>query len=357
MKRWFILDRSDWLLLLGQYPVIPFVNYLMLGEPYLANTKLFLFVTVSTSVTYLLFVWLMDSWRKYVLYRFPALNQSTQRISSSLSVYIALTWLLCLVNFGAYEVADVPGYLFSWAKFGGAALLGMLFNVLSASIFEAIYFHGQWRKTLEREYELKQLNMQRQLDVLKQQVNPHFLFNSLNSLIALIGEDSVKAEVFAEELSSVYRYVLRTNRSEHSGSNVPDLSQHLTDLDSELTFIQSYYNLLKTRYGSGLHMIVCVDEQFGLYQLPPLTLQLLVENAVKHNVTLPEQPLHIQICTDESGTLRVFNNIQRKHVRVLSNGVGLSNILAKYAVLGQPAPSVREADGQFMVTLPLIKAV
>lgn len=357
MRQWFILDRNDWLLLLGQYPVIPFVNYFMLGEPYLTDATLFVFITAATAATYLLFVWLMDSWRKYILYRFPALNQSTQRIAASLSVYIILTWLLCALNFWFYELTDSPGYHFSLAKFGGMGLLGTVFNVLSASIFEAIYFHNQWRQTLASEYELKQLNIQHQLDVLKQQVNPHFLFNSLNSLIALIGEDPVRAEAFAEELSSVYRYVLRTNRSEGLSNNVPDLTQHLTDLDSELTFIQSYYQLLKTRHGCGLDLVICVDEQFGPYRLPPLTLQLLVENAVKHNITLPEQPLRIQISTDERGTLQVLNNIQRKEVRVLSNGVGLSNIQAKYTMLGQPAPAIQEANNEFIVRLPLIKGV
>ncbi|RRB07799.1 sensor histidine kinase [Larkinella rosea] len=356
MKQWFILDRSDWLLLLGQYPVIPFVNYFILGEPYLADVTLFLFVTTSTSVTYLLFVWVMDSWRKYILYRFPALQQSTQRIGASLSVYIILTWLLCGINFGFYELADSPGYQFSMAKFGGVGLLGTVFNVLSASIFEALYFHSQWRQTLVREYELKQLNIQQQLDVLKQQVNPHFLFNSLNSLITLIGEDPDQAEVFAEELSSVYRYVLRTNRNEGISSSGPDLTQHLTDLDSELRFIQSYYHLLKMRHGYGLDLVVSVDEQFGPYRLPPLTLQLLVENAVKHNITLPDQPLRIQIRTTERGMLQILNNIQRKYVRVSSNGVGLSNILAKYAMLGQPAPIIEEVNSAFIVTLPLIKA-
>ncbi|GAB3921219.1 sensor histidine kinase [Larkinella terrae] len=356
MKQWFILDRSDWLLLLGQYPVLPFVNYFMLGEPYLTDATLFWFITISTALAYFLFVWLMDSWRKYILFRFPALNQSTLRIATSLSVYIVLTWFLCALNFWFYELADSPGYQFSLAKFGGMALLGTVFNVLSASIFEAIYFHSQWRQTLVREYELKQLNTQQQLDVLKQQVNPHFLFNSLNSLIALIGEDPGQAESFAEELSSVYRYVLRTNRSEGPSSNVLDLTQHLTDLDSELRFIQSYYHLLKTRHGCGLDLSIRVDERFGPYLLPPLTLQLLVENAVKHNSTLPEQPLRIQISTDERGTLQVHNNIQRKQMRVLSNGVGLSNILAKYAMLGQPAPDIQEANSEFIVTLQLIKA-
>jgi two-component system LytT family sensor kinase len=143
-------------------------------------------------------------------------------------------------------------------------------------------------------------------------------------------------------LSTVYRYLLRSNK------------QQLTDLASELAFIQAYFNLLKTRHGSGLQLSVQVDEAYQIYQLPPLTLQLLVENAVKHNIVLPDQPLVIVIATDEQAQLSKSNNIQRKTIRVASNGVGLSNILAKYQMLGQPVPIIQETDGQFVVTLSLI---
>lgn len=337
------MNRSDWLLLIGQYPVILFVNYFLLGEPYLTDLHLFLSVTFSTTVMYVVFVWLMDSWRKYILHRYSALHQSTQRIALSLVVYIALTVTLCAVNFWIYSLFTIPGYRFILARFGGTALLGMVFNVLSAGVFEAMYFHGQWQKSIAREYELKQLSMQRQLNVLKQQVNPHFLFNSLNSLISLIGENPTQAEAFAEELSSVYRYVLRAN------------DQDLTSLANELEFINSYYQLLKTRHGCGLNMDVCVDENLRAYQLPPLTLQLLIENAVKHNITLPEQPLQIWIRTDGQKQLQVGNTIQKKRTLVLSNGVGLSNIMAKYQMMGQPVPTVCEQDQQFVVTLPLIE--
>ena len=185
------------------------------------------------------------------------------------------------------------------------------------------------------------------LDVLKQQVNPHFLFNALNSLSALISEDPQRAEVFVDKLSGVYRYVLRAN------------NEPMTTLAAELDFLNAYYHLLQTRHGSGLSLTVAVDEPKRACQLPPLTLQLLVENAVKHNVVSASRPLHIRISTDESGELVVQNNLQRKatrpgEARAFSNGVGLSNIVAKYQMLGLPQPAVEESAEQFIVRLPLL---
>ncbi|WP_232074004.1 sensor histidine kinase [Spirosoma aureum] len=204
------------------------------------------------------------------------------------------------------------------------------------------------REHLEAELSVQRLeqeNTEVHIRALQVQVNPHFLFNSLNVLDSLIDDDPEQARVFLEELSTVYRYLLRSNK------------EQLTDLASELAFIQSYFNLLRTRHGSGLQLSVQVDEAYLTYQLPPLTLQLLVENAVKHNSVLPDQPLVIAIATDEEAQLSVRNNIQRKTIRVASNGVGLSNILAKYQMLGQPVPIIQEIDGQFVVTLSLISSL
>jgi two-component system, LytTR family, sensor kinase len=226
------------------------------------------------------------------------------------------------------------------------AVINFLFFQL---IYEALFFardsslYQKKLKQAEQEREkLRTANLESQLDALKQQVNPHFLFNSLNVLDSLIEDDPKQARVFLDELSTVYRYLLRSN------------DQHLTDLGTELAFIHSYFHLLKTRHGAGLSMTVTVDERYQTYRLPPLTLQLLVENAVKHNIVLPDQPLTIKILTDGESHLYVRNNVQRKTVRVASNGIGLTNILAKYQMLNQPEPVIFEDGGEFVVTLPLI---
>ncbi|CCH52075.1 Sensor protein lytS [Fibrisoma limi BUZ 3] len=221
-----------------------------------------------------------------------------------------------------------------------------LFFILYETLFlinESNLYRKRLRKVEKEKEDLRVANLNSQLNALKQQVNPHFLFNSLNTLGVLIDDDPRQASLFLDELSSVYRYLLRSN------------DDNLTSLDKELEFIRSYYHLLKTRHGRGLNLTVQIGESYGQYQIPPLTLQLLVENAVKHNIVLPDRPLNIEIATDSAGFLTVRNNLQRKSVRVASNGVGLSNILTQYRVMGQPTPTILDNGREFSVTLPLIR--
>ncbi|GAB3717055.1 hypothetical protein GCM10027592_58850 [Spirosoma flavus] len=211
---------------------------------------------------------------------------------------------------------------------------------------QLVHERGQrLRESLEAELARQRLEQEKtdvQLRALQAQVNPHFLFNSLNSLSALIEDDPPRAGQFVDELSVVYRYLLKAN------------DQQLTTLANELAFIQAYYHLLKTRYGTSLTLNVAVDPDVNAYLLPPLSLQLLVENAVKHNVVSASRPLFVDIYTDADGQLIVRNNLQRKKTRVLSNGVGLTAIIHQYHQLRQPAPEISEAEGQFSIRLPLI---
>jgi hypothetical protein len=204
------------------------------------------------------------------------------------------------------------------------------------------------QERLETELAVRRLEQEKtdvQLRALQAQVNPHFLFNSLNSLSSLIDDDPQRAGTFVDRLSQVYRYLLRAN------------DQPLTTLANELDFIESYYHLLQTRHGKGLTLTYQVDVDYRQRLIPPLTLQLLVENAVKHNVILTSRPLHILIFTDEAGQLIVQNNLQRKNTPVLSNGVGLSGILAKYRTLDQPEPVILTDNDAFVVRLPLIEPI
>jgi hypothetical protein len=201
------------------------------------------------------------------------------------------------------------------------------------------------REHLEADLALERLKQEKtevQMRALQAQINPHFLFNSLNTLSSLIDESPRRAGEFVDELSSVYRYLLRSNEAD------------LAPLRAELAFIQSYFHLLKTRHGEGIRLDIAVPPAQLSAQLPPLTLQLLVENAVKHNAILPESPLVVRIRATADGRLVVENTLQRKRLRVESNGVGLCNIAVKYRLLDQPPPVVEESAGWFRVTLPLL---
>jgi LytS/YehU family sensor histidine kinase len=207
---------------------------------------------------------------------------------------------------------------------------------------EGDYIFDKWKETLAEKETFEQLNLQQEFDHLKSQVNPHFLFNSFNTLSSLISEDAEQAECFLNELSKVYRYLLRNNED------------GLTSLQSELQFIQSYYRLLTYRYGQALQMKVEVDKKYETYLLPSLSLQLLVENAVKHNVISKQYPLVIDIFTTAGNKLVINNNFQPKLIKALSNKIGLDNIKTKYELLMQKGFQVLADDKNFTVVLPLM---
>ncbi|MBO0952881.1 sensor histidine kinase [Fibrella forsythiae] len=339
MSRWFKVDRTDGLAFLLIYPAVICANYIIFWPSYFTDKDLFIkstFIINASATTHFL---INTGWAKYLRFRYGGTDQFVQRLLYSMLGYALITIVMTLLLFGVYEWQKLP-YRFETIPW--IVLIGFAANIISAGILEAIFTYGQLQKSTQREISLKQLHLQQQMEVLKQQINPHFLFNSLNSLIALIGENPSQAELFAEELSSVYRYVLRANE------------RNLTELDSELEFIHSYAHLLRTRHGAGFELITRVDPRFGRHLLPPLTLQLLIENAVKHNVVLADQPLRVEIYTDELANLHVRNNLQPKMLSVLSNGVGLANIIAKYQMLNQPLPAVRQETERFVVALHLI---
>jgi sensor histidine kinase YesM len=274
--------------------------------------------------------------------RYPGLANTRQRLLWMfvlMPVLVNFAWLIrqlghIAFNNASYIWQPLPKYTYSLG-------IQIFYLCVYYVIYEGSYVLRAWRQAYEQNEQLKKNKLQHQLDTLKSQINPHFLFNSLNSLSMLIHENPRQAEEFVDEISSVYRYLLRAN------------DQELTTLDRELQFIRSYFQLLKTRYGAGIDMQIEVADWQLDRKIPPLTLQLLVENAVKHNVILPESPLVVQILT-RGQSLVVKNNLQRKRTAVPSNKVGLANIATKYRLLGEHTILIREYLGQFVVTLPLL---
>ncbi|WP_080056692.1 sensor histidine kinase [Spirosoma aerolatum] len=275
--------------------------------------------------------------------RYPRLNQTTPRIAVQVSWFVVTMIIQRLALVYVYDRTQFWGYPMSERAYWVNTLIPLLFVVPLATIYEARYLYRQWWVTYYEAEQLKKEALQSQLDSLKAQINPHFLFNSLSTLSSLVVENPKQAERFIEELASVYRYVLQTN------------DHLLTTLATELQFIRAYFHLLQMRFGRSVELTVRIEDRFNTLLIPPLTLQLLVENAVKHNVALPTKPLLIQIFTDEQGLLIVRNSVRRKQNMVPSNRTGLSNIITKYRLLGQPEVVISQSDDCFQVTIPLIQ--
>jgi LytS/YehU family sensor histidine kinase len=178
---------------------------------------------------------------------------------------------------------------------------------------------------------------------LKSQVNQHFLFNSLNSLSSLIEEDEDKAEEFLDEMSKVYRYMLRMD------------DEQLVTLDAELKFIHSYRHLLKARYGKGLELDVNTSEHDLDKLLPPLTLQVIVENAFSHNAVSKDSPLIITISSHGDNIIKVSNNVQPKIITTpLDNDTAMDNLVNKYALLINSPLRIEETSATRDIYLPLL---
>jgi len=279
----------------------------------------------------------------YTRKRFSSFAESDKRIQYTL-VLVTLTTVVTMAGICAfYDLTKYWGYHFNFKGYVYNIFVALMYAVIIGGIYEGIYFFRKWREAFVEAEALKKSNLQSQLDSLKGQINPHFLFNSLSSLSSLIAEDSSRAEKFVDELAAVYRYLLQTNQKQ------------LTTLASELGFISAYFHLLKTRFSHGLHLKLDVHERHSDYLLPPLTLQILIENAVKHNVLLQSRPLIIKVYTDVSNNLVVENNLQKKNTIVESNKMGLSNIVTKYRLLKQRRIVIRETEDAFQVVIPLIK--
>jgi LytS/YehU family sensor histidine kinase len=209
---------------------------------------------------------------------------------------------------------------------------------------ECIYRYEKWKENLKETEAIKKTFSQSQLMGLKSQVNPHFLFNSLNSLSSLIAEDEKEAEMFLNEMSKVYRYMLRGD------------DEQLVPLQTELKFISSYTYLLGMRYGQSLQVHTAINETDLQKLVAPLSLQVLIENAFTQNTMSKAKPLLITICSKGNNEIMVQNNRQPK---ILSKNIDLEieldNLVTKYRLLNASKVVIQDNEQQRNVFIPLIE--
>jgi LytS/YehU family sensor histidine kinase len=220
-------------------------------------------------------------------------------------------------------------------------IISVLFLTAFIGVSQAVNFIKQWKTTLLEVEKIEREKLKADYKALQNQVNPHFLFNSLNVLISEIKHDPDTAETFTRKLSMVYRYVLQSKNHE------------LISLSKELDFIRSFIYLHQVRLGDALKVTIDIGNDSKQLYLPPLTLQVLVENAIKHNVINEENPLHINIATPETQILIVKNNLNPKQ-SFESTNTGLSNIKARYELLKEDGIKIEKSTTEFIVTVPLL---
>lgn len=293
--------------------------------------------------------------------RQPGLALTKQRLRWELLAGLLLVLINAALRFGIIfvlnPVARAAGRINAY-DFVEAVGVQLFYTGVYIALYEGGYVVEQWQATFREKERATKAEWQARFDALKSQISPHFLFNALNSLSSLIDESPMRAGKFVDELSKVYRYLLQANGTSGNvaSASKDDTLSGLASVSDELRFIASYTHLLQTRHGAGLSVQVDVAPAYHAHRLPALSLQLLVENAVKHNVVTPTRPLTITITPTATGALRVRNNRQKKHQRerILSNGVGLSNIVTRYRMLTDVPVRVADDDAYFSVELPLL---
>lgn len=255
----------------------------------------------------------------------------------------------------AYTIGSLTLLLIFWSTIviGHSLEIALTFiqvdffgSALIITAFISMFIHGrafliEWRASASEAERLRTENLSARYETLKNQVNPHFLFNSFNVLSTLVYKDQDKAAKFIKQLSNLYRYVLETKDKE------------TVLLEDELKALESFAYLSKMRFSTNLNIQIDLED-IKQCQIAPMTLQMLVENAIKHNVVSKAKPLTIEVL-HQKGWIMVRNNLQRKNSIRDSAGIGLPNIQARYEYLSDQAVQITENNDSFMVKIPVLE--
>lgn len=253
----------------------------------------------------------------------------------TLVVFAILRYLMFLY-FEGYSVSE-----FIANEEPSAYVIALVITLFVSLFIHAFYFYRALQKREVKQQKIIAGTASARFDALKNQLDPHFLFNSLNVLTSLIEEDPDAAQKFTTSLSKVYRYVLEQKNKD------------LVTVDEELNFARTYVRLLKMRFEDSIVFEIPEKASNPEAKIVPLSLQLLLENAVKHNVVTSSKPLHLKV-HEEDGTLVVKNNLQEKQVVKKSSGVGLQNIRQRYSILTDRQVGIEKDREAFSVKLPML---
>lgn len=312
-----------------------FIN--VCGNFFLNAIQGYILVVLVSSVVLLVLSWInkVFPWSKNAYVRFSA----DLLITPLVAVIIMFPLSIFTFYVGMdYDHPTLRDHLIS------NLVMAIVMDMIMVGIYEGYYFFSLWKNSLIKNEQLEKENMTARYEALKNQINPHFLFNSLNTVSALIHEDPNKAEDFIDEFSKIYRFLL-----EHQSKNL-----HL--LRDELTFVRSFLSLQHIRFNNSLKSTIVVKEDKLDFLIPTLSLQLLVENAIKHNQVTEERPLSISI-TEENGAIIVRNTLQLRTESLNCTGIGLNNLNARYEMLANLKPVFFKTENEYVAKLPLIKQI
>lgn len=278
---------------------------------------------------------------RYFRKKFPEISKTGRRLALTglgIVIWMSIGGIPIKLGFGLCTLDEA----FTWNQHAEFLPFNFLAAIVVSLVYEAFYFFDKWKETFRLNEELKNRQIRTQYEVLQNQMSPHFLFNSLNTLTSIIPDDPQSAVKFTEKLSEVYRYILHNKERE------------LVTLRDELEFAKAYMFLLGIRYPENLTVEYHIEEKSMDMNLPPLTLQMLLENAIKHNVISRSKPLKVEVVVENGKSVIVRNNLQVKETMEKGTKTGLENIKKRYGILGGREINVLADATNFMVTVPLI---
>ncbi|HTF27578.1 MAG TPA: histidine kinase [Flavitalea sp.] len=335
--------KNDTYLFWGVVPLLTLLlNFSLFGYRFFSDITIFLTASFAGFLIVSALWFLLNRVAVLTKSHFSRDGYPFKRIFITICLYVIITALFSTILRWAYDSSGFFGYNFNEKNYRRTLVVGIILSIFITLLHEGVTSFSKWKATMIETEQLKKEYMQSQLLGLKSQVNPHFLFNSLNSLSSLISENQAEAEKFLDEMSKVYRYLLR---------NTDD---QLVTLETELQFVRSYFYLLKSRYSEGINLVVEVDEPDWQMTLPPLTLQMLVEAAYNQNTVNRDRPLTIEITSVNNGWLRVKNNIEKKIADDPMHQSGLENVANKFRLLCQQSIIINKSADYNIIELPLI---
>ena len=284
----------------------------------------------------------INSWFHSYLNRTLPWQDSPQR-RFFLQLLLSLLISLVLINLSYYLFHKVGlNRIPDQDQFYVMNVYSLIFLVPLVSAQVVSYLFAQWKKTTLLTEKLEQENIQTRLESLRSHLDPHFLFNSLNILSSLIDKSGDDAQDFLASFSDVYRYVLQNK------------GESLVPLKTELEFLEAYLHLIQVRFKNQMNIRLEPGKNVGKWMIPPLAMQMLVENAIKHNKASESQPLELEILM-ETDQMVVRNSVRLLNKQVESHGTGLGNLMDRYRYFTDRSVEVYSDDQVFEVRLPLIQ--
>jgi hypothetical protein len=274
---------------------------------------------------------------------FDWFNKPLRKIAAlvlAISFYtIPVSALLLVIWYHAFN-----GGLVNWNVITTSTLIIMICVVFITHVYETVFLVREAETEKVKKEQLERARVEAELEALKSQIDPHFIFNSLNTLSHLIEETPVKAKLFNDSLADVYRYILQNKGRE------------LVLLREEMGFLQDYFSLLRIRFGEAVELQLNIDTAlFDHYLIPPISLQILVENAIKHNEFSDAEPLLITINLNDMNELVIHNVVRKKLLRKGSSRIGLNNLGERYKLTTNKEITVRQEANDFTVSLPVLE--